>query len=153
MFFALMLWSQIKLTSYDFRDLQITDYDNRPGTGRFVTFFPCVYISYMRQPESVCDNIRRCLAGHGRSSVPSPVDNLWPKHYTFLVNYPPLPPRWRCTSAWMTVESSCCRPMLTPVYPLYTSCSLVFVGLQGYFVMFASGFSYNNVLTVKDVIV
>jgi len=33
---SLMLWSQIKLTSYDFSDLHITgEFDNRPGTGRF----------------------------------------------------------------------------------------------------------------------
>jgi len=38
-----MLWSQIKLTSYDFSDLHITgEFDNRPGTGRFLRFFFCV---------------------------------------------------------------------------------------------------------------
>jgi len=32
----LMLWSQIKLTSYAFSDLQLTgEFDYRPGTGRF----------------------------------------------------------------------------------------------------------------------
>ena len=31
-----MLWSQMKLTSYDFSDLHITgEFDNRPGTGGF----------------------------------------------------------------------------------------------------------------------
>ena len=38
-----MLWSQIKLTTYDFSDLQITgEFDNRPGTGRFLRNFSCV---------------------------------------------------------------------------------------------------------------
>jgi len=38
-----MLWSQIKLTSYDFSDLHITgEFDNRPGTGRFLRIFSCV---------------------------------------------------------------------------------------------------------------
>ena len=33
----IMLWSQIKLTTCDFSDLQITsEFDNRPGTGRFL---------------------------------------------------------------------------------------------------------------------
>jgi len=38
-----MLWSQIKLTSYDFSDLHITsEFDNRPGTERFLSIFSCV---------------------------------------------------------------------------------------------------------------
>jgi len=38
-----MLWSQIKLTTYDFSDLLITgEFDNRPGTGRFLRNFSCV---------------------------------------------------------------------------------------------------------------
>jgi len=38
-----MLWSQIKLTTYDFSDLHITgEFDNRPGTGRFLRHFSCV---------------------------------------------------------------------------------------------------------------
>jgi len=38
-----MLWSQIKLTSYDFSDVHITgEFDNRPGTGRFLRIFSCV---------------------------------------------------------------------------------------------------------------
>ena len=38
-----MLWSQIKLTPYDFSDLLIDGvFENRPGTGRFLTFFLCV---------------------------------------------------------------------------------------------------------------
>ena len=36
----LMLRSQIKLTSYDFSDVHITgEFDNRPGTGRFLKIF------------------------------------------------------------------------------------------------------------------
>ena len=43
MFAFVMLWSQIKLTSYDFTDLHITgEFANRPGTGRFLRFFSCV---------------------------------------------------------------------------------------------------------------
>jgi len=38
-----MLWSQIKVTSYDFSDLHISgEFDNRPGTGRFLRNFSCV---------------------------------------------------------------------------------------------------------------
>ena len=38
-----MLWSQIKLTSYDFSDVHITGkFDNRPGTGQFLRIFSCV---------------------------------------------------------------------------------------------------------------
>jgi len=38
-----MLRSQIKLTSYDFSDLHITgEFDNRPGTGRFLRICLCV---------------------------------------------------------------------------------------------------------------
>ena len=38
-----MLRSQIKLTSYDFSDLHITgEFDNRPGTGRFLRIFFCM---------------------------------------------------------------------------------------------------------------
>jgi len=38
-----MLWSQIKLTTYVFSDLHITgEFDNRPGTGRFLRNFSCV---------------------------------------------------------------------------------------------------------------
>jgi len=38
-----MLWSQIKLTSYNFSDLHITvEFNNRPGTGQFLRFFTCV---------------------------------------------------------------------------------------------------------------
>jgi len=38
-----MLWSQIKLTSYDLGDLHITgEFDNRPDTGRFLRVFSCV---------------------------------------------------------------------------------------------------------------
>jgi len=39
-----MLWSQIKLTPYDFSDLQTTgDFNNRPGTRRFLKKFPSVF--------------------------------------------------------------------------------------------------------------
>ena len=42
-YFLLMLRSQIKLASYDFSNLHITgEFDNRPGTGRFLRIFSCV---------------------------------------------------------------------------------------------------------------
>jgi len=49
-----MLWSQIKLTWYDFTDLHITgEFDNRPGIGRFLkNFLLRGYISYGRRPAS-----------------------------------------------------------------------------------------------------
>ena len=38
-----MLWSQIKLTSYDFIDLHINgEFDNRPDTGQFLRIFSSV---------------------------------------------------------------------------------------------------------------
>jgi len=38
-----MLWSPIKLMSYDFSDLHITcKFDNNPGTRRFLRIFFCV---------------------------------------------------------------------------------------------------------------
>ena len=38
-----MLWSQMKLSPYDFSDLRITDkFENRPATGLFLTVFPRV---------------------------------------------------------------------------------------------------------------
>ena len=41
--YQLILWSQIKLTSYDFSDLHINgEFDNRPGTGLFLRIFSCV---------------------------------------------------------------------------------------------------------------
>jgi len=40
---CIMLWSQIKLTSYDFSDVHVTgEFDNRPGTGGFLGIFSCV---------------------------------------------------------------------------------------------------------------
>jgi len=39
----LMLWSQKKLTLYDFSDLHITsEFDSHPGSGRFLRSFSCV---------------------------------------------------------------------------------------------------------------
>jgi len=41
-----MLWSQIKLTLYDFSDLQLSGkFENGPGTGRLLTCFQCVVIN------------------------------------------------------------------------------------------------------------
>jgi len=42
--YKVLLWSQIKLSPYDFNDLQITgEFENRPGTVRIVTLFLCVH--------------------------------------------------------------------------------------------------------------
>jgi len=39
----MMLWSQIKMTSFNFSYLHITgEFDNRPGTRRFLRIFSCV---------------------------------------------------------------------------------------------------------------
>ena len=82
-----MLWSQIELTSYDFSDLHITgEFDNRPGTGRFLRFFSCVvtyrtgagrrlYIktSADARPGTVrCRTVpgRRCKRSAGHRTVP-----------------------------------------------------------------------------------
>jgi len=49
-----MLWSQIKLTSYDFSDLHIIrKFENRPGTGQFLRIF-CFVVTYRRAPVGGC---------------------------------------------------------------------------------------------------
>ena len=60
-----MLWSQIKLTSYDFSDLDTTgEFDNRPDTRRFFkNFLLRGHIAFGRWPASVYENICRCPAG------------------------------------------------------------------------------------------
>jgi len=61
-----MLWSQIKLTSYDVSDLHITgEFDNRLGTGRFLLSFSCV-VTYRTGAgrRLYIKNIGRCPAGH-----------------------------------------------------------------------------------------
>ena len=61
-----MLWSQIKLTSYDFSDVHITgEFDNRPGTGRFLRTFSCV-VTYRTGAvrRLYIKNIGRCPTGH-----------------------------------------------------------------------------------------
>ena len=61
----LMLRSQIKLTSYDLSDLHITgEFDNRPGTERFLRIFFCV-VTYRTVPG------RRCKrsTGYGAWSI------------------------------------------------------------------------------------
>jgi len=63
---GLMLWSQIKLTLYDFTDLYITgEFDNCPGTGRFLRIFTCV-VTYRTGAgrRLISYNIGRCPAGH-----------------------------------------------------------------------------------------
>jgi len=43
-----MLWSQKNLTTYDFSDLHITgEFENRPGTGRFLRLFSCVILQFI----------------------------------------------------------------------------------------------------------
>jgi len=66
----IMLRSQIKLTSYDFIDLHITgEFDNRPGTGRFLRIFFCV-VTYptgagrrLFMKTSADADVVRCPAG------------------------------------------------------------------------------------------
>jgi len=60
-----MLWSQLKLTSYDFSDLHVTgEFDNRPSTGRYLRIFLLLdHIAYGRRPGSVYINIGRCPSG------------------------------------------------------------------------------------------
>jgi len=86
-YLTLMLRSQIKLTSYDFSDLHITcEFDNRPGTGRFLRIFFCVVIYrtgagrrlYMKtsadaRPGTVRRRAvpgRRCKRSTGHRTVP-----------------------------------------------------------------------------------
>ena len=79
----LMLWSQIKLTSYDFSDVHITgEFDNRPGTVRFLRIFSCVVTYrtctvrrlYMKTSAGArrCRTVpcRRCKRSAGHRTVP-----------------------------------------------------------------------------------
>jgi len=62
-----MLWSQIKLTPYDFSDLQITgEFDNWPSTGRFLKKFTCVvtYRTGAGQRLYNYNHISRCPVGN-----------------------------------------------------------------------------------------
>ena len=71
----LMLWSQIKLASFDFSDLHITgESDNRPGTGRFLRIFSCV-VTYRtgagrRLYIKTSADARRCKRSAGHRTVP-----------------------------------------------------------------------------------
>jgi len=82
-----MLWSQIKLTSYDFSVVHITgEFDNRPGTGRFLRCFSCLVtyrtgaVRRMYMKTSVgarpgtgrCRTVpcRRCKRSAGHRTVP-----------------------------------------------------------------------------------
>jgi len=59
-----MLWSHIKLTSYDITNLHITgEFDNRPCTGRFLRIFSCV-ATYRT------GTVRRCKRSAGYRTVP-----------------------------------------------------------------------------------
>ena len=50
-----MIWSQMKLTPYEFRDLQLADkFENRPGTGQFFTFFQCVVTNLTGAGRRLC---------------------------------------------------------------------------------------------------
>jgi len=73
--YLFMLWSQIKLTSYDFSDLHITgEFDNRPGAGRFLRIFSCVVTYrtgagrrlYIKTSADVRPGTVRCLTLPGR---------------------------------------------------------------------------------------
>jgi len=66
---CIMLRSQIKLTSYDFSDLHITgEFDNRPGTGRFLRIFSCV-VTYRTGPAGVCILKHRPMPGRAPCNV------------------------------------------------------------------------------------
>jgi len=64
-----MIWSQIKLTSYDLTDLHITgEFDNRPGTGRFLKKFS--WVSHIvRAPAGVCIWKHRPMLGQAPYGV------------------------------------------------------------------------------------
>jgi len=72
-----MLWSQIKLTSYDFTDLHITgEFDNRLGNGRFLRIFSCV-VTYrtgagrrLTSADARPGTVRRCKRSAGHLTVP-----------------------------------------------------------------------------------
>jgi len=75
-----MLWSQLKLTSYDFTDLHITgEFDNRPGTGRFLRIFYFV-VTYrtgagrrlymITSADARPGTVRRCKRSAGHRTVP-----------------------------------------------------------------------------------
>ena len=60
-----MRWSQIKLTSYDFGDLQLTlNLKTARALDKNKSFSVCGHISYRRRLASVYDNIGRCPTGH-----------------------------------------------------------------------------------------
>jgi len=76
----LMLWSQIKLTSHDSSDLHITgEFDNRPGTGRFLRCSSCVVTYrtgaslrlYMKtSADARPRTVRHCKRSAGHRTVP-----------------------------------------------------------------------------------
>jgi len=85
-----MLWVKIKLTSYDFSDLQITgEFDNRPGKRRFLRIFSCV-VTYRtgagRRLNMITSTDYSCLRPGAVESYDvwwkrrptAPVDDLWP---------------------------------------------------------------------------
>ena len=80
--------SQIKLTTYDFSDLQITgEFDNRPGTGRFLRIFSCV-VTYRtcggRRLYMISSTDARCLDGivrHQPDNVQCLADFTRKKHF------------------------------------------------------------------------
>jgi len=59
-----MLWSQIKLTSYDFSDVHITGEFDIGHRTIFKNFLLRGHISYGRRSASVYKNIGWCPAGH-----------------------------------------------------------------------------------------
>jgi len=77
-FTPVMLWPQIKLTSYDFSEVHITgEFDNRPGTGRFLRNFSCVvtystgagsrlYNFMITSADMITSDIVRCPADFTR---------------------------------------------------------------------------------------
>ena len=120
-----MLWSQIKLTSYDFSDLHITgEFDNRPGTGRFLRIFSCVvtyrtgagrrlYIktSADARPGTVrCRTVpgRRCRRSAGHRTVPGRFYTNFSRAMmnTFISKFAIIPPNKQVVTKerlWLTL--------------------------------------------------
>jgi len=84
-----MLWSQIKLATYDFSDLHITgEFDNRPGTSRFLRNFSCLVryrtgggrLLYMISSADARPGTVRCPDGVVRDTVQCQADFTRMKH-------------------------------------------------------------------------
>jgi len=105
----LLLWSEIKLTSYEFSDLQITgEFDNRPGTGRFKKKFSCV-VTYRTGAAGVCIRTQRLMLGRAPYDIVSYV-----RHCTV--------PGRRCKRFTRMIQTFTCNDVhvytLIPKFPI-----------------------------------